>query len=182
LKNPLFELPLSFLGEHAREVTGKDLILLVGGLFLIWKATKEIHAKLEGEDGHHDANVKPKLSAILVQIMLLDVVFSIDSVITAVGMVKAVSVMILAVLVAVGFMFLFSGAIAAFVEKHPTVKVLALSFLILIGTSLISESLGVEIPKGYIYFSMAFAVAVEMVNLRVRGKAVKLKDNTVIRT
>jgi predicted tellurium resistance membrane protein TerC len=175
LTYPVFTLPFTMGGDpehakHAAEISWKDMILIFGGAFLIWKAVKEIHHKLEGADEHSDAVVKPKLSAILTQILLLDVVFSIDSVITAVGMVGEVAIMIIAVIVAVGFMLLYSGPIAGFVEKHPTVKVLALSFLILIGVSLIAEGFEQGIPKGYIYFSMFFAVVVEMINLRVRHK------------
>jgi len=175
LTEPVFTLPFQFPGDaehakHAAEVSWRDIILIAGGAFLIYKAVKEIHHKLEGQDESHDATVKPKLSAILTQILLLDVVFSIDSVITAVGMVSEVAIMILAVVIAVGFMLLYSGPIAGFVEKHPTVKVLALSFLILIGVSLIAEGFEQGIPKAYIYFSMAFAVGVEMLNLRVRKK------------
>jgi predicted tellurium resistance membrane protein TerC len=165
---PIFHVPFGALSPEGQEVSWRDLILLVGGLFLVWKAGKEIHAKLEGEEGHGEATVAPKLSAILVQILLLDVVFSLDSVITAVGMVQQVGIMIAAVVIAVGFMMFFSGQIAGFVERHPTVKMLALSFLILIGVSLVAESFDQGIPKGYIYFAMAFSVAVEMLNLRVR--------------
>ena len=182
LTKTVFEIPLPGIDEHAREISWRDIILILGGLFLMWKAVKEIHAKLEGEDSHHDSKVAPKMAAILGQILLLDVVFSIDSVITAVGMVKDVSIMITAVLIAVVFMLVYASAISKFVDKHPTVKILALSFLIMIGISLVAEGFEAAIPKGYIYFSMAFAVVVEMLNLRVRGKAVELKKNTVIKT
>jgi predicted tellurium resistance membrane protein TerC len=173
LTDPVFTLPFPFPGDaehakHAAEVSWRDIILIVGGAFLIYKAVKEIHHKLEGEEESHSTAVKPKLSSILTQILLLDVVFSIDSVITAVGMVNEVAIMIIAVIVAVGFMLAYSGPIAKFVEKHPTIKVLALSFLILIGVSLVAEGFEQGIPKAYIYFSMAFAVGVEMLNLRVR--------------
>lgn len=167
---PVFEIPIPGLSEHAREVSWRDLILMVGGLFLIYKATKEIHHKLEGIDEHGEAKVAPKLSAILAQILVIDVVFSIDSVITAVGMVDNIWIMVAAVVIAVGFMMVFSRPIANFVDKHPSVKILALSFLLLIGVSLIAEAFESAIPKGYIYFSMAFAVGVEMLNLRVRSK------------
>lgn len=169
LTKPIFTIP-GIADHHIAEISARDLILILGGVFLIYKAVKEIHHKLEGADDSHDATAKPKLSAILAQILLLDVVFSIDSVITAVGMVKDVSIMIIAVIGAVAFMLVYSGPIARFVEKHPTVKVLALSFLIMIGTSLIAEGTGFEIPKGYIYCSMAFAILVEAINLRVRPK------------
>ncbi|MBI3881999.1 MAG: TerC family protein [Verrucomicrobia bacterium] len=151
-------------------VTGRDLILLLGGLFLIWKSTREIHEKLEGEDGEASAKVAPKFSAVIVQIMLLDIVFSLDSVITAVGMVKQVGVMIAAVVIAVGFMLLFAKHIAGFIDRHPTLKVLALSFLMMIGLLLVAEGFHHEIPKGYVYFAMAFSVGVEALNIRMRSK------------
>ena len=148
--------------------SGRDLILLGGGLFLIAKATHEIHDKLEGDEGHGSARVAASFMSVIVQIMLLDIVFSLDSVITAVGMADDLGVMVTAVVIAVGVMMLSAGAISGFVERHPTVKVLALSFLILIGVSLTAESFHQEIPKGYIYFAMAFSVMVEMLNLRMR--------------
>jgi predicted tellurium resistance membrane protein TerC len=169
LTQPVFTIP-GIADHHIAEISWRDIILILGGVFLIYKAVKEIHHKLEGAEDGHGAEAKPKLSAILAQILLLDVVFSIDSVITAVGMVKEVSIMVVAVIGAVAFMLVYSGPIARFVEKHPTVKVLALSFLIMIGTSLIAEGTGFEIPKGYIYCSMAFAILVEAINLRVRPK------------
>jgi predicted tellurium resistance membrane protein TerC len=153
------------LGE---EISGRDLVLLVGGLFLLFKATHEIHSKLEGEEGGGSARVAPSFTSVIVQITLLDIVFSLDSVITAVGMVQQVSIMIAAVIIAVGFMIVFSGAIAGFVERHPTVKMLALSFLLMIGAMLIAEGLDHHIPKGYVYFSMAFSVFVEVLNIRLR--------------
>ena len=149
-------------------VSGRDLILLLGGLFLIAKSTYEIHHKLEGEEGHASARVTASLASVLVQIILLDIVFSLDSVITAVGMTNRLGIMITAVIVAVVFMMVFAGAISAFVNRHPTVKILALSFLLLIGTTLIIEGLHQHISKGYIYFAMAFSVFVEMLNLRLR--------------
>jgi len=164
LTDPLF----TVLGE---EISGRDLVLLVGGLFLIAKATHEIHSKLEGEEGHGSARVAPSFTSVLVQILLLDIVFSLDSVITAVGMVKEIGVMIAAVVVAVGFMFVFAGAISNFVDKHPTVKILALSFLLMIGVMLIAEGFDHHIPKGYVYFAMAFSVFVEVLNLRMRTKS-----------
>jgi predicted tellurium resistance membrane protein TerC len=158
-----------------RGISGRDLILIGGGLFLLAKATIEIHDRLEGEEGHGSARVRPSFAAVIVQIMLLDIVFSLDSVITAVGMADDVSVMIAAVVLAVGVMMFSAGPISAFVNRHPTVKVLALSFLLLIGVSLIGDGLGVHVPKGYIYFAMGFSVFVEMINLRMRGKAAPVK-------
>ena len=150
-------------------VTGRALILLVGGLFLIAKSTHEIHNKLEGEhDEHGNARTNPSLRSVLAQITLLDIVFSLDSVITAVGMVDQIAVMIVAVVVAVAVMMLFAGSISEFVERHPTIKMLALSFLLLIGVNLIGEGLGFHIPKGYTYFAMGFAVFVEMLNIKLR--------------
>ncbi|HYJ94716.1 MAG TPA: TerC family protein [Vicinamibacterales bacterium] len=154
-----------------REISGRDMILLVGGLFLIGKSTLEIHEKLEGVEGHGSARVAKSFASVIIQILLLDIVFSLDSVITAVGMAEDVAVMILAVIIAVGVMLLSSSAISEFVDRHPTVKILALSFLLLIGVSLIGEGLDQHIPKGYIYFAMAFSVFVEMINLRIRAKA-----------
>jgi predicted tellurium resistance membrane protein TerC len=154
-------------------VSGKSLILLGGGLFLIAKSTHEIHNKLEGDEEHEDSDKRKKRPSfwnIIIQIMLLDVVFSLDSVITAVGMAESLWIMISAVIISVGFMLVFSGFVARFVEKHPTVKMLALSFLVLIGVNLIAEGLGQHIPKGYTYFSMAFSMGVEMLNLRLRKK------------
>jgi predicted tellurium resistance membrane protein TerC len=151
-------------------LSGRDLILLVGGLFLLTKSTREIHEKLEGEDGEKTRRIAPSFSSVIVQILLLDIVFSLDSVITAVGMAKHLPVMITAVIVAVGFMLVFGGFISSFIEKHPTIKMLALSFLLLIGVTLVAESFHREIPKGYIYFAMAFSVGVEMLNLKMRTK------------
>ena len=155
------------------EISGRDLILLIGGLFLLAKATREIHLKLEGEEGHASAQVAPSFTAVIVQIMLLDIVFSLDSVITAVGMVQEIAVMIAAVVIAVGIMLVSADAISEFVNRHPTVKILALSFLLLIGATLIIEGLHAHIPKGYIYFAMGFSVFVEMLNLRMRTKKVE---------
>lgn len=151
--------------------SGRDLILLLGGLFLLGKATHEIHDKLEGEDGTATGRVSPTFSGVIVQILLLDIVFSLDSVITAVGMVQQVGVMIAAVIIAVGFMLFFSGHISRFIEKHPTLKMLALSFLLLIGVVLVADGLGQHIQKGYVYFAMAFSVSVEALNIRMRSKA-----------
>ncbi|MGE3166655.1 MAG: TerC family protein [Planctomycetota bacterium] len=172
LTAPLF----TVIGEA---ISGRDLILIVGGLFLIAKSTHEIHSKLEGEEGAAAAKVGANYWNVIVQILLLDVVFSLDSVITAVGMVDELSIMITAVVIAIGFMLVFAGAISGFVDRHPTVKMLALSFLILIGVSLIAEGLDHHIPKGYIYFAMAFSVFVETLNLRLRrskNAPVKLHD------
>ena len=161
--------PLFTVFEH--DISGRDLILLGGGLFLLAKATLEIHERLEGEEGHGSARVAPNFAAVIVQIMALDIVFSLDSVITAVGMASDIAIMVTAVVLSVGIMMFSAESISAFVSRHPTVKVLALSFLMLIGVSLIGEGLLFHIPKGYIYFAMGFSVFVEMINLRVRGAA-----------
>ena len=171
LTAPLF----TILGE---EISGRDLVLIVGGLFLLTKSTREIHERLEGEEGGTSVKVRPSLRSVLVQIMFLDIVFSLDSVITAVGMADHLGVMVAAVVIAVGFMMVFAAPVSEFVERHPTVKMLALSFLLLIGVALIADGLNQHIPKGYIYFAMAFSVGVEMLNLRMRKaqtKAVKLR-------
>lgn len=161
LTKPIF----SILNFH---ISGRDLILLIGGLFLMGKATMEIHQKLEGVEGHSSTKVKATFWGVILQVLILDVVFSLDSVITAVGMVDEVAVMIAAVIVAAGGMILSADALSNFVENHPTVKMLALSFLLMIGFTLIVESLHQHIPKGYIYFAMGFSVFVEMLNLRLR--------------
>jgi len=165
LTAPLF----SILG---RPISGRDLILCGGGLFLLAKATIEIHERLEGEEGHSSARVRPSFGAVIAQIAVLDIVFSLDSVITAVGMADQISIMVAAVILAVGVMLWSAGPISSFINRHPTIKVLALSFLLLIGVSLIGEGLGMHIPKGYIYFAMGFSVFVEMINLRARKVAV----------
>jgi predicted tellurium resistance membrane protein TerC len=152
------------------EISGRDLILILGGLFLLGKATYEIHDKLEGEEGHATQAVAASFGAVIVQIVLLDIVFSLDSVITAVGMVDEIGVMVAAVTVAVGIMLVSAGAISRFVDGHPTVKMLALSFLLLIGLSLLLDGLDQHIPKGYIYFAMGFSLLVEVLNLRVRAR------------
>jgi predicted tellurium resistance membrane protein TerC len=171
LTRPLFTLPILDQG-----VSGRDLVLLLGGLFLIWKSVREVHEKLELEDGHvTNTKAVASFAGVIVQILLLDIVFSLDSVITAVGMADNIWVMVAAVVIAIGVMLVFAGAIGDFVNRHPTLKMLALSFLILIGVTLIGEGLGFHIPKGYIYFSMAFAFAVEMLNLRMRSKEAKQK-------
>ena len=173
LTAPLFTLA-------SQPISGRDLILIVGGLFLLFKATREIHDKLEGEEGRISARVMPSFAAVVGQIMILDIVFSLDSVITAVGMADDLAVMVAAVVAAVGIMMLSAASISAFVDQHPTIKVLALSFLLLIGCSLIADGFGVHIPKGYIYFAMGFSVFVEMINLRVsrrhRAHPVKLHE------
>jgi predicted tellurium resistance membrane protein TerC len=151
-----------------QEISGRDLILIAGGLFLLAKSTHEIHQKIEGDEGSASVRVRPSFGSVLVQIMLLDIVFSLDSVITAVGMADQIAVMVIAVVIAVGFMMLFAGTISRFVDKHPTVKILALSFLLLIGVTLIAEGFDQHIPKGYIYFAMAFSVFIEFINQRLR--------------
>jgi predicted tellurium resistance membrane protein TerC len=168
LTQPLFTLPVL-----AEEISGRDLVLLLGGLFLIWKSVREVHEKLEAEDGHVTKNLKRvSFAAVIVQILLLDIVFSLDSVITAVGMANQLWVMVTAVIVAIGVMLAAAESISNFVNRHPTLKMLALSFLILIGVMLVAEGLDQHIPKGYIYFSMAFAFGVEMLNLRMRARQV----------
>lgn len=166
LEDPFFTLPLLNVG-----ISGHDLILLAGGLFLIWKSVHEIHDKLEGVEGEASAKVVGSFWSVIVQIMLLDIVFSLDSVITAVGMVQEIGIMIVAVIAAAGVMIFASGPIGNFVERHPTIKMLALSFLLLIGFTLIVEGLHQHIPKGYIYFAMGFSIMVEMLNLRLRGRS-----------
>ncbi len=163
LTSPLF-------APFGHEISGRDLILLLGGLFLVGKATWEIHDKLEGGDDHSPTRAAASFASVLVQIMLLDIVFSLDSVITAVGMANHLYVMVAAVVVSIGVMLLFASAIGAFVESHPTIKMLALSFLILIGVLLVADGLGQHIPKGYVYFAMAFSLGVEMLNLKLRKK------------
>ncbi len=154
-----------------QEISGRDLILILGGLFLLGKATLEIHERLEGEETHGEVKIVPSFGAVITQIMLLDIVFSLDSVITAVGMAEQLWVMVVAVLLAVGIMLLSAETISRFVNEHPTIKILALSFLLLIGCSLVAEGFGVHIPKGYVYFAMGFSVFVEMINLRTKAKA-----------
>ncbi|MDX1436919.1 MAG: TerC family protein [Anaerolineales bacterium] len=164
LETPLFEI----LGH---EVTWRDIILVGGGFFLLAKSTLEIHDKLEGEEGHSSARVAPSFTSVISQIVILDIIFSLDSVITAIGMATLVGVMIAAVIIAVGIMMIAAGPISEFVNRRPTVKMLALAFLLLVGVSLIAEGLGFHIPKGYIYFAMAFSVFVEVLNLRLRPPA-----------
>ena len=175
LTRPLFHIPTLGLLPEPHPVSGRDLILLGGGLFLLWKSTHEIHEKLEGEDGAVTSRLAPNFVSVIVQILLLDIVFSLDSVITAVGMARQLGVMIAAVIIALVFMLIFSGRISDFIQKHPTLKVLALSFLLLIGCALVAEGFHKEIPKGYIYFAMAFSVGVESLNLRLRSKQAATK-------
>ena len=163
LTNPLFTL--------GQDISGRDLILILGGLFLLGKSTHEIHDRLEGEEGHGSAKVAASFASVLVQIALLDIVFSLDSVITAVGMVDHVAIMVVAVVISVVIMMVAAEPISSFVHRHPTVKMLALSFLLLIGMSLIAEGFDHHIPKGYIYFAMGFSVFVEAINLRLRKKS-----------
>lgn len=177
LTNTLFA-----VGDHP--VSGRDLILIAGGMFLLFKSTREIHHKLEGEDHERDAGAAAaSFGSVIVQIALLDIVFSLDSVITAVGLAEHLPVMVLAVLIAGAFMIISAEKVSGFVSDHPTVKVLALSFLLLIGMSLVAEGMGQHIPKGYIYFAMGFSVFVEMINLRVsknkKGTPVDLKGPTM---
>ena len=152
-------------------ISGRDLILILGGLFLLGKATFEIHENLEGEEGHASARVKATFTSVIIQIIILDAVFSLDSVITAVGMVDQIGIMVTAVVVAIAFMMLFAAPVSRFVARHPTIKMLALSFLLLIGLTLIVEGFEVHIPKGYVYFAMGFSVFVELLNLRLRRKS-----------
>ncbi|MBI5825088.1 MAG: TerC family protein [Chloroflexi bacterium] len=171
LEEALFNIPW-FGGENIG-ISGRDLILLAGGLFLLWKSTHEIHDKLEGKEGHASAKVAATFTSVIIQIMLLDIVFSLDSVITAVGMVDHIEIMIAAVIIAAFVMVFIAGPLGEFVERHPTIKILALSFLLLIGFTLIVEGLHQHIPKGYVYFAMGFSVMVEMINIRVRDSHVK---------
>jgi predicted tellurium resistance membrane protein TerC len=167
-KDPLFTIT-AFKLNHG--ISPRDLILLFGGLFLLWKSTKEIHEKLEVEDGAKTNRMAKSFASVIVQILLLDIVFSLDSVITAVGMAQQIGVMISAVVLAMIFMLFFSGHISAFIDKHPTLKMLALSFLLLIGFVLIVEGLGGHVGKGYIYFAMAFSVGVEVLNIKLRARS-----------
>jgi len=154
-------------------ISGRDLILISGGLFLIWKSTGEVHQLLEGEEGGESRKVAASFAGVIAQIMVIDLVFSLDSIITAVGMVSEVAVMIAAVVASVGLMMVFASSIGRFVSDHPTIKMLALSFLVVVGVVLIADGFGHHVPKGYIYFAMAFSVGVEMLNIRMRKKVVK---------
>jgi len=162
----------TILGEA---ISGRDVILIGGGLFLLAKSTHEIHASLEGIEDSHNITMASKFGTILIQIAILDIVFSLDSVITAVGLVEQVSIMAIAIIIAVGVMLLAAKSIGEFVDNHPTIKILALSFLIVVGVTLIVEGFDVHVPKGYIYFAMAFSVFVEMLNLRLRKKMVEVE-------
>ena len=163
--------PLFTVAGH--DISGRDLILILGGLFLIWKSTAEIHQSLEGEETHGSSAVKATFAAVIMQIMVIDLVFSLDSIITAVGMVDQIEVMIAAVMLSVGMMMLFAGAIGRFVSDHPTIKMLALTFLVVVGTVLVAEGFGHHVPKGYVYFAMAFSLGVEMLNIRMRKRSAK---------
>ena len=154
-----------------KAISGRDLILILGGLFLIWKSTGEIHQSLEGEEEHGSSAVKATMASVILQIMVIDLVFSLDSIITAVGMVDEVAIMIAAVIASVGLMMAFAAGIGRFVSNHPSIKMLALTFLVVVGVVLMAEGLGHHIPKGYIYFAMAFSVVVEMLNIRFRKRA-----------
>jgi len=175
----IMRLTLPLFSPFGHPFSGRDLILLLGGLFLIWKSTREIHDKLEGEEGRQNVKAGATFGGVIVQIALLDIVFSLDSVITAVGMVRQVGVMIAAIVLAVLVMLVAAGPISNFVHRHPTLKMLALSFLLLIGVTLIADGLGQHIPKGYVYFAMGFSVFVESLNLRLLRKAppVHLKES-----
>ena len=165
-----------------KAISGRDLILILGGLFLIWKSTGEIHQSLEGEEEHAVNAAKATFAAVILQIMIVDLVFSLDSIITAVGMVDDLPVMIAAVIVSVALMMLFAGAIGRFVSDHPTIKMLALSFLVVVGVVLVAEGFGHHVPKGYVYFGMAFSLGVEMLNIRMRkgrAKPVKLHSQQI---
>jgi len=175
LTTPLFSIPI--LGHP---MSGRDLVLLLGGLFLMAKSVHEIHDKLEGEEGRVSTRVAGSFAGVIVQIMLLDVVFSIDSVVTAVGMAQHVEVMIAAVVISVAFMMWFSGPVSTFVERHPTIKMLALSFLLLIGVNLVADGMGQHIPRGYVYFAMGFSVFVEMLNIRARSRATPVQLRSAV--
>ena len=166
LVTPLFSI-------FGNEISGRDLILILGGLFLIWKSTSEIHQSLEGEESHASSAVKATFGAVILQIMIIDLVFSLDSIITAVGMVDDVRIMIAAVIGSVALMMVFAAPIGQFVSAHPTIKMLALSFLVVVGVVLVAEGFGEHVPKGYVYFGMAFSLAVEMLNIRLRRKSAK---------
>ena len=166
----IMTLTAPLFGIFGKAVSGRDLILIGGGLFLLWKSVHEIHNSLEGEEEGQAAAAAATFGAVITQIAIVDIVFSLDSVITAVGMVKEIAVMVIAIILSVGVMLFAAGPIGEFVDRHPTIKVLALSFLILVGMALIGEGWDLHIPKGYIYFAMAFAVAVEMLNIRMRAR------------
>jgi len=167
----IMQLKAPIISALGVDLSGRDLILIAGGLFLLAKSTREIHDKLEGEEGSHSGSAKASFGGVLIQILILDLVFSLDSVITAVGMVDEIPVMITAVVIAVLFMMVSAAAVSRFIEEHPTVKMLALSFLLMVGVALIAEGVDFHIPRGYIYFAMAFSVFVEMLNLKLRKRA-----------
>ncbi len=171
----VMKLTAPLFSAFSREISARDIILITGGLFLLWKSTIEIHDSLEGAVEEKTGRVVAGFGAVLAQIAILDIVFSLDSVITAVGLASEVAVMIIAIVIAVIVMMFSAGAIGAFVDKHPTIKMLALSFLVLIGVTLIAEGFGLHVPKGYVYFAMAFSVAVELLNMKVRKKARPVK-------
>ena len=156
-----------------QDISGRDLILILGGLFLIWKSTSEIHQSIEGEEEHAASAVKATFASVILQIMVIDLVFSLDSIITAVGMVDDVRIMIAAVVASVGLMMVFAGPIGRFVSDHPTIKMLALAFLVVVGVVLVAEGFGQHVPKGYVYFGMAFSLGVEMLNIRMRKSSKK---------
>ena len=165
-----------------QDISGRDLILIGGGLFLLWKSTREIHHSIEGADGETFGKVRTAFASVILQIMVIDLIFSLDSIITAVGMVDEIEVMIAAVVVSVGLMMVASASIARFVSQHPTIKMLALSFLVVVGVVLIADGLGLHIPKGYVYFAMAFALAVEMLNIRARKRLTKSRKSQALHT
>ncbi|MGH6623981.1 MAG: TerC family protein [Burkholderiaceae bacterium] len=168
LVEPLFHV-------FGRGISGRDLILILGGMFLIWKSTGEIHGAMEGDEHETSSTVKATFTAVILQIMVIDLVFSLDSIITAVGMVDQIPVMIAAVVASVGLMMLFAGPIGRFVSDHPTIKMLALSFLVVVGVVLVAEGFGHHVPKGYVYFAMAFSVCVEMLNIRMRKHTIRAR-------
>jgi len=177
-KQPLFTIPATFILQEEMAISGRDLILILGGLFLIAKSTREINHEMEGEDDLADSggNGKTNIVGIIVQIILLDIIFSFDSILTAVGLTEHVIIMIIAVVLSIVIMIIFSGKISAFINRHPSMEVLALGFLILIGFMLFLEGLHKEVPKGYIYFAIVFSMVIEMINIRVRNKRKKAKE------
>lgn len=176
-KEPLFTIPHTFVTQHPLDISGRDLILILGGLFLIAKSTREINHEMEGEDDTiEQGRGKINVTGVIIQIILLDIIFSFDSILTAVGLTDQVIIMIIAVVLSIGIMMIFSGRISDFIQKHPSMEVLALGFLILIGFMLFLEGLHYDIPKGYIYFAVAFSLLIEMVNIRVRNRRKKVKE------
>lgn len=176
-KEPLFTVPHTFMTPHDLAISGRDLILILGGLFLIAKSTREINHEMEGEEETiEQGRGKINVTGVIIQIILLDIIFSFDSILTAVGLTDQVIIMIIAVVLSIGIMMVFSGAISDFIQKHPSMEVLALGFLILIGFMLFLEGLHYDIPKGYIYFAVAFSLLIEMVNIRVRNRRKRIKE------